>query len=123
MTYWPGAELAVEAGCRASLHGPKGADGQREEEEDTEINSVRTGFIPSGPQNWAGPGRESEEKGRVCVCVCVCVGRRAEELFISFYSGFKEIHVSRTQRYLCTRLNICACESTASAYLHPLISQ
>lgn len=62
-TYWPGAEPAVEAGCRASLHGPKGADGQREGEEETEINSVRTGFIPPGPQNWAGPRRESEEEG------------------------------------------------------------
>lgn len=58
----------MEAGCRASLCGPKGADGQREGDEETEINSVRTGFIPPGPQNWAGPGRESEE-GRVCVCV------------------------------------------------------
>lgn len=39
-----------------------GADGQREGDEETEINSVRTGFIPPGPQNWAGPGRESEEE-------------------------------------------------------------
>lgn len=58
-TCWP-----VEAECQASLHRPKGADGQREGEEDTEINSVRTGFIPPGPQNWAGPRRESEEEGR-----------------------------------------------------------
>lgn len=28
-TYWPGAELAAEAGCRAGLCGPQGADGQR----------------------------------------------------------------------------------------------
>ena len=54
----------MEAGCRASLCGPKGADGQREGEGEIEINSVRTGFIPPGPGNWAGPGRESEE-GRV----------------------------------------------------------
>lgn len=52
----------MEAGCRASPRGPKGADGQREGDEETEINSVRTGFIPPGPQNWAGPGRESEEE-------------------------------------------------------------
>lgn len=31
-------------------------------DEETEINSVRTGFIPPGPQNWAGPGRKSEEE-------------------------------------------------------------
>lgn len=61
-TYWPGAGPAVEAGCRASLCGPKGADGQREGDEKIEINSVRTGFIPPGPQNWAGPGRKSEEE-------------------------------------------------------------
>lgn len=54
----------MRAGCRASIHGPKGADGQREGDEETEINSVRTGFIPPGPQNWAGPGRESEEEER-----------------------------------------------------------
>lgn len=63
-TYWPGAGgwLCVEAGCRASLCRPKGADGRREGDEETEINSVRTGFIPPGPQNWAGPGRKSEEE-------------------------------------------------------------
>lgn len=61
-TYWPGAGLAVEAGCWASLSRPKGVDGQREGDEETEINSVRTGFIPPGPQNWAGPGRKSEEE-------------------------------------------------------------
>lgn len=66
----------MEAGCRASLSGPKGADGQREGDEETEINSVRTGFIPPGPQNWAGPGRESEKEKEK-------VGGRAALLFIS----------------------------------------
>lgn len=60
--YWPGAESAAEAGCWASLCRPKGTDGQREGEEETEINSVRTGFIPPGPQNWSGLRRESEEE-------------------------------------------------------------
>lgn len=76
-TYWPGAGPAAEAGCRASLGRPRGADGQREGagDEETEINSVRTGFIPPGPQNWAGPGRKSEEER---------AGGGAAVLFLSF---------------------------------------
>lgn len=92
-TYWPGAVPAVEAGCRASLHRPKGADRQREGEEETEINSVRTGFIPPGPQNWSGPRRESEEEESV--------GEGEAVLFISFYSGLKKIYVSTRQIFEC----------------------
>lgn len=67
------------------------SDSEREEEE-TEINSVRTGFIPPGPQNWAGPQRESEEEERG--------GEGAALLFISFCSGLKKIYVSACVRTL-----------------------
>lgn len=76
-TYWPGAGPAAQAGCRTSLGGPKGTDGQREGNEETEINSVRTGFTPPGPQNWAGPRRVSGEERE-------WGGGSAALLFISF---------------------------------------
>lgn len=59
-------------GCRRTEEG--GGD------EETEINSVRTGFIPPGPQNWAGPGRKSEEER---------AGGGAAVLFLSFQSELK----------------------------------
>lgn len=54
---------AAEAGASGSP-APEGTDARREGEEETEINSVRTGFIPPGPQNWAGPRRESQSQRR-----------------------------------------------------------
>lgn len=44
---------------------PRGQAGEGRGYEEAEISSVRTGFIPPGPQNWAGPGRERRDE-RYC---------------------------------------------------------
>lgn len=72
-TYWPGAGPAAEAGCRASLGRPRGADGQREEGGGTrKQRSILSelGSYPRGHRTGLAQGESQRrrELGEVQLC-------------------------------------------------------
>lgn len=121
-TYWPGVGPAVEAGCRASLCGPKGADGQRERGGRGRRGGTRKqrsilselGSYPRG--QGTGLARESEEER-------VGEGGGAVVLFISFYSGLKcyTVRERGDGRRIFVHMfeHLCTWKGPACAYLLP----